>query len=205
MHTLHYSPCAPTGGGHIEAPSFVVPVSEARTPCSAPLKLFICAAIAITGGTNASAFHKRVPADQVSPNIGPTTIYAGTDRHRNSQSVPSALATIRMRTKLTWDQLAQIFGVSRRTIHFWSSGAPIKTANSEQVFSLLRRVTGTAEEDTSVLRSELIANAGLPGQVLAKKPLHGLKGAILEYDSRAIYTPKTKRQFARAGGKQRSR
>ena len=99
MQTVHYSPCTPTNGGCVEMPSFVVPVSDARTSCSAPLKLFICAAIAITGGTNASAFHKRVPADQVSPNIGPTTIYAGTDRHRNAQSVPSALAKIRMRTK----------------------------------------------------------------------------------------------------------
>ena len=87
MQTVHYSPCTPTNGGCVEMPSFVVPVSDARTSCSAPLKLFICAAIAITGGTNASAFHKRVPADQVSPNIGPTTIYAGTDRHRNAQSV----------------------------------------------------------------------------------------------------------------------
>src|SRR4030065_864926 len=37
----------------------------------------------------------------------------------------NAIAEIRRLTGLTWGQIAEIFDVSRRTIHFWASGKPL--------------------------------------------------------------------------------
>jgi DNA-binding transcriptional regulator YiaG len=40
---------------------------------------------------------------------------------------------------LTWEQLAKIFNVSRRSLHFWASGKPLSPFNEEH----LRRLLGT--------------------------------------------------------------
>lgn len=39
---------------------------------------------------------------------------------------------------LTWEQIAKLFGVSRRAVHLWASGGRLSAANEE----LLLRITG---------------------------------------------------------------
>jgi hypothetical protein len=38
------------------------------------------------------------------------------------EPAPRVIAEIRHLTGLTWEQLAQVFNVSRRSVHFWASG-----------------------------------------------------------------------------------
>ena len=51
----------------------------------------------------------------------------------------TAILEVRRRSGLTWDQLARLCKVDRRSLHFWASGKPPSPANEEQ----LRRVLNT--------------------------------------------------------------
>ncbi|HEY9696740.1 MAG TPA: hypothetical protein V6D10_05725 [Trichocoleus sp.] len=52
-----------------------------------------------------------------------------------------AINELRRLSGLTWDQLAKVFSVSRRSLHFWASGKPLSHSSEEQ----LNRVLGTIQ------------------------------------------------------------
>jgi transcriptional regulator with XRE-family HTH domain len=55
------------------------------------------------------------------------------------EATRTALNEIRKLSGLTWEQLARLFNVSRRSLHFWASGQPLSRFNEEN----LNRVLGT--------------------------------------------------------------
>jgi transcriptional regulator with XRE-family HTH domain len=71
------------------------------------------------------------------------------------ESVQTALLELRRLSGLTWDQLARLFGVSRRSLHFWASGAAVSASHEEQVqrvLAVLRQVDrGTAAENRALM------------------------------------------------------
>jgi DNA-binding transcriptional regulator YiaG len=73
------------------------------------------------------------------------------------QSSSAALMELRRVSGLTWDQLARLFGVTRRSLHFWVSGKPLNPANEERLHKLLATVRmlnrGSARENRSLLLS----------------------------------------------------
>lgn len=66
-----------------------------------------------------------------------------------------AIAELRRRSGLTWDQLARLFSVSRRALHFWASGKPMTPSNEEhlqRLLSALRKIDrGSASANRSIL------------------------------------------------------
>jgi DNA-binding transcriptional regulator YiaG len=52
------------------------------------------------------------------------------------------ISDIRLRTGLTWDQMARLFGVSRRTVHLWASGAAMSSAHEEHLHRLFSAFEG---------------------------------------------------------------
>jgi DNA-binding transcriptional regulator YiaG len=67
----------------------------------------------------------------------------------------SDVAELRLVSGLSWDQLARLFGVSRRAVHFWVSGKPMTLANEERLYSLLsvfrKMDRGSAAENRALL------------------------------------------------------
>jgi len=55
-------------------------------------------------------------------------------------SITDALAEIKRRAGLTWQNLADIFGVSRKSVHNWVNGEPVKVVHAGLVEGLLERV-----------------------------------------------------------------
>ena len=49
----------------------------------------------------------------------------------------AAIGELRRLSGLTWDQLARLFNVSRRSLHFWASGKPMTANNEEHLQRLL--------------------------------------------------------------------
>lgn len=49
----------------------------------------------------------------------------------------AAVAELRKRSHLTWEQLARIFGVQRRSLHFWARGTRPSLENTERIQRLL--------------------------------------------------------------------
>lgn len=67
------------------------------------------------------------------------------------------LTELRRRTGLTWEQLARLFNVSRRAVHFWASGKAMTADHEERlkrVIAVVRQMDrGSASENRAVLLS----------------------------------------------------
>lgn len=62
---------------------------------------------------------------------------------------------------LTWEQLARLFGVSRRSLHAWASGARLSGANAERLAELSTLLQSRANYDPDENRAWLLtASAG---------------------------------------------
>jgi DNA-binding transcriptional regulator YiaG len=51
-----------------------------------------------------------------------------------------AIHELRFKTGLSWDRLSRLFGVQRRSLHFWASGKPLSEKNEERLYHLLALV-----------------------------------------------------------------
>lgn len=83
----------------------------------------------------------------------------------------AAIAELRRRSGLTWDQLARLFGVARRSVHFWASGKALNAANEERLSRMLAVVRYVDRGTSQATRSALITaqNDGvIPFDLLAK-------------------------------------
>jgi len=71
------------------------------------------------------------------------TLSSATQATSSVEAAPERASTaarifeLRRLSGLTWDSLAQLFGVSRRAAHFWASGKPMTAANEERLRGLL--------------------------------------------------------------------
>jgi len=67
----------------------------------------------------------------------------------------STISELRRLSGLTWDQLARLFDVSRRSLHFWASGKAMSAGNREHLQRLLVTLRaidrGTAHANRSAL------------------------------------------------------
>lgn len=84
----------------------------------------------------------------------------------------SALMELRRLSGLTWERLGELFGVSRRSLHFWASGKPQNSAHEERLQRLLatlRRVDrGSARENRGAL-FEAQADGFIPFDLLVRE------------------------------------
>lgn len=101
-----------------------------------------------------------------------------------SLAVPAgeAIAELRSLSGLTWDQLARLLGVSRRSLHLWASGKPMAATNQEKlarVLAILKQLDrGTAVANRTWLLAPSaegqlpfdLLKVGAYGQVVALWP-----------------------------------
>jgi transcriptional regulator with XRE-family HTH domain len=92
--------------------------------------------------------HLLAPLPQTSPGLVPIDSEDGT----NTSSV---IMELRRLSGLTWEQLASLFNVARRSLHFWASGKPVNAPNEERlrrVLAAVRRADrGTAAKNRALL------------------------------------------------------
>jgi len=69
--------------------------------------------------------------------------------------VGPAIMEIRRLSGMTWEQLASLFEVSRRTVHFWASGKALNSYNEAKLYGVLSTIRqidrGTAQENRQLL------------------------------------------------------
>jgi transcriptional regulator with XRE-family HTH domain len=64
------------------------------------------------------------------------------DETATDRAFANAVMEVRRRSGLTWEQLASVFGVDRRSVHLWASGRPMSAPNAERlnrILAVLRR------------------------------------------------------------------
>jgi transcriptional regulator with XRE-family HTH domain len=79
-----------------------------------------------------------------------------------AQELPAATAgeaigEVRRLSGLTWEQLADLLGVSRRTLHFWASGKPVNAANEERLHRVLGLLQAADRGASDYNRAALLA------------------------------------------------
>lgn len=65
------------------------------------------------------------------------------------QSLRDSVLLLHEMSGLTWDQLAKLFGVSRRAVHLWASGGRMNSAHVDrlnEVLSVIRSIQGDTVE-----------------------------------------------------------
>jgi transcriptional regulator with XRE-family HTH domain len=67
-----------------------------------------------------------------------------------------SISELRRLSGLTWEQLGQLFGVSRRSVHFWASGKPLNAENERRLLLVLGIVRGAFQGDARATRSALL-------------------------------------------------
>ncbi len=118
-------------------------------------------------GTSTACMH-QADTTQLSQRIAAQTT-AGT---LASVAAPSGatIGELRKLSGLTWDQLARMFNVSRRSLHFWASGKTMTSSNEEHLQRLLGVVRKVDRGSASTNRAMLLGVLGdgnLPFDLLA--------------------------------------
>ncbi|WP_030005881.1 helix-turn-helix transcriptional regulator [Picosynechococcus sp. NKBG042902] len=77
-------------------------------------------------------------SDSTTSGVNPTAVYYYLKTpHEIQSNTQKSINELRRLSGLTWEQLARLFNVSRRTLHFWASGQQINSSNEEKLNRLL--------------------------------------------------------------------
>lgn len=73
-----------------------------------------------------------------------------------SSATATSLRQLRARTRLSWDDLARLFGVSRRSVHKWANGGAMNSRHAQRL-ARLAAVISTFEGPPEEVRAQLLA------------------------------------------------
>lgn len=82
------------------------------------------------------------------------------------QSLQEAVISLHNLSGLTWDQLARLFGVSRRAAHLWASGGRMNSYHAERLNHILTVVRSLQTKSNQQELREILLAPGLDGRSL---------------------------------------
>lgn len=98
-----------------------------------------------------------------------------------TETPQAALSELRKLSGLTWEQLARLFNVSRRSLHFWASGQPMSRFNEESLHRLLSTLRyinrGSANTSRQILLSPC-KNGQIPFDLLVAGRYEDVKNLL---------------------------
>lgn len=130
--------------------------------------IFVSGALAISG--TSSAEPKRLwdtPYSRVADSTASTHGWGvpqmdAADLNGPVEEARRAISELRRISGLTWEQLGELFGVSRRSVHFWASGKPMNAANEERLLHVLAIMRKADRGDARLMRMALFdASSGI--------------------------------------------
>ncbi|MEX2374019.1 MAG: XRE family transcriptional regulator [Dehalococcoidia bacterium] len=73
----------------------------------------------------------------------------------DTETTRRAISELRRISGLTWEQLGDLFDVSRRSVHFWASGKPLNAGNEQRLMQILDVVRWADRGDARATRAAL--------------------------------------------------
>jgi DNA-binding transcriptional regulator YiaG len=98
-----------------------------------------------------------LPSERAAQALLPAQQTTSGARLNTAEHSGAAIAELRRLSGLTWDQLARLFSVSRRALHFWASGKPMTPTNEEHLQRLLSVLRTIDRGSATANRRELLA------------------------------------------------
>ena len=105
--------------------------------------------------------YSRVITSIVQTNAG-VPIQPSEEPAESSRRTAESIAELRRVSGLTWEQLAGLFGTSRRALHFWASGKPMADKNEAHLVAVLE-VVRQADRGSARVNRRLLAHASADG------------------------------------------
>jgi DNA-binding transcriptional regulator YiaG len=109
----------------------------------------------------------------------------------------AAIGELRRLSGLTWDQLARVFNVSRRSLHFWASGKPMAPINEEHLQRVLAVVRKVDRGSASLNRAALLGvgeDGSLPFDLLTAGHYERVLSLLGPGEARRFSLPKLSEQ-----------
>ena len=73
----------------------------------------------------------------------------------DAETTRQAISELRRISGLTWEQLGELFDVSRRSVHFWASGKSLNAGNEQRLMQVLDVVRAADRGDARSTRAAL--------------------------------------------------
>ena len=99
-----------------------------------------------------------------------------------------AISELRRISGLTWQQLGQLLGVSRRSVHYWASGKPLNAGNQKRLMRVLDIVSAAYRGSARGTRAALLdAGEGTtPLDMLAAQRFDDARSALGQGRARPV-------------------
>ena len=104
-----------------------------------------------SGSATSNAYEMPRPMERT------TTGPPGQVRYVPAESTAEAILEIRRRSGLTWEEMSDLFHVSRRSIHHWASGKPPSARHERVLRQALAAIRGLDRGDQRGTRARLLA------------------------------------------------
>lgn len=82
---------------------------------------------------------------------------AGQIDHVTAESTAEAVLEIRRRSGLTWEELSDLFDVSRRSVHHWASGKAVSARHDQTIRRMLAAIRRLDQGNQAGTRAQLLA------------------------------------------------
>jgi len=79
------------------------------------------------------------------------------DSQTGAPSFASSILEVKRRSGLTWNELASLFGVSRRALHNWAQGAQLNSLNAQRLADILEIIRGMDQGDERDTRAYMLS------------------------------------------------
>lgn len=109
-----------------------------------------------------------------------------------SESASQAILEIRRRSGLTWDEIADLFDVSRRSVHHWASGKAISSEHDQSIRRTLAIIRRIDRGDARSTRN-LLLTPGADGQLGIDLLRQGVSDEILVQGGTVAIPPQVAR------------
>jgi transcriptional regulator with XRE-family HTH domain len=139
-----------TTGGTLPGPRLL------KDPARQLIAVMVLQALATTTTSVSRPVSAEWPVLLRDPNA--TGVWVG--EIRSTLNAAAMLDEIKSLSGLTWEQLANIVGVSRRTIHLWLQGNSLSHANEERLHSILHIVRSLSGSSQLDVRSRMLDKSG---------------------------------------------
>lgn len=122
------------------------------------LVIFVSGALSVSG--TSSAEPARLWEATYGQESEATASGLGLEQHDetldDAETTRQAISELRRISRLTWEQLGELFDVSRRSVHFWASGKHLNARNEQRLMQVLDVVRAAYRGDARSTRAALL-------------------------------------------------